>query len=158
MDDNMRMNDGQELPTDQVATPAEQAIDPTDQVATPADQAIDPADQVVTPAEQAAAADEMDWRFGATAPVESPVKKRGVGGFFAIFGAVFGVCVLLLIGVICLGDGSFQIIRNLRTERVIYVREDDGTSGLLTPNEAAHKVAASTVTITRPRNPLPSPI
>lgn len=102
------------------------------------------------PARQASApvSPSVDWRFGEGAKDAAPKKrKNGYGGFFAMFGAVVGVCMLLLIGVICLGDGSFQIIRNLKTERVVYVREDDGSSGLLTPNEAAQKISASTVTI-----------
>ena len=141
MDENMRTNDGQELPADQVAEPA-------DQVAEPVDQTAEANDQADVPAEQADAPVAMDWRFGAsTKAAEPPAKREGIGGFFVVFGAVFGICVLLLIGVICLGDGSFQIIRKVQTERVVYVREDDGTSGLLTPNEAAQKVAASTVTI-----------
>ncbi|MBQ9098446.1 MAG: trypsin-like peptidase domain-containing protein [Clostridia bacterium] len=87
----------------------------------------------------------VDWQFGAE---PSDAKKRpGKGAFFAIFGAVFGVCLLLLAVTLWLGDEGFQIIRNIYNERVIYVRQDDGTSGLLTPNEAADKVKKSTVTI-----------
>ena len=148
MDENMRTNDGQELPADQVAEPVDQAAEPNDQAAEPVDQTAEANDQADVPAEQTDAPVAMDWRFGASAKAaEPPAKRKGIGGFFAVFGAVFGICVLLLIGVICLGDGSFQIIRKVQTERVVYVREDDGTSGLLTPNEAAQKVAASTVTI-----------
>ena len=133
MDDEMRKNE--DPSAEQEPTAAE-----------PMAASADPAD---VPAAQVSAPVEPDWRFGEAFPKSALKKKRsGYGSFFAIFGAVLGVCVLLLIGVICLGDGSFQIIRNLRTERVVYVREDDGTSGLLTPNEAAHKVKASAVSIT----------
>ena len=81
----------------------------------------------------------LSWDFGK--------KKQGSAkAFFAVFGAVFGACVLMLIATLFLGDG-FNIIKTLYTERVIFVREDDGTSGLLTPNEAADVVKKSTVTI-----------
>lgn len=93
------------------------------------------------------------WGFGdqnavlQTQPKKEKKKKTGQIAFFAVFGAIFGICVLLLFLTLWLGDEGFEIIRNIKTERVIYVREDDGTSGMLTPNEAADKVAASTVTV-----------
>ncbi|MBQ8356856.1 MAG: trypsin-like peptidase domain-containing protein [Clostridia bacterium] len=107
------------------------------------------------PATEAPSSPPPAWNFGtpsAVPPIKDPAderkkKKRGMGAFFAVFGGIFGICVLLLVLTLWLGDEGFQIIRNLYTERVIYVREDDGTSGLLTPNEAADAVKKSTVTI-----------
>lgn len=96
---------------------------------------------------------ELAWGFGqqnAVLPIESPKKKKrtaGQGAFFAVFGGIFAICLLLLFFTLWLGDAGFEIIRNLYTERVIYVREDDGKSGMLTPNEVAQKVGASTVTV-----------
>ena len=78
------------------------------------------------------------------------VPDRGKGGyvrFFAIFGGVFAVCVALLIATLFLGEGGFTVIRELYNERVVYVREDDGTGGLLTPNEVADVIKRSTVTV-----------
>lgn len=94
----------------------------------------------------------LAWGFGERNAVlqtepKKEKKKTGQIAFFAIFGAIFGICVLLLFLTLWLGDGGFEIIRNIKSERVVYVREDDGTSGLLTPHEAAQKVGASTVTI-----------
>ncbi len=95
----------------------------------------------------------LAWGFGdqnavlQIEPKKEKKKKTGQIAFFTVFGAIFGICVLLLCLTLWLGDEGFEIIRNIRSERVVYVREDDGTSGLLTPNEAAHKVAASTVTV-----------
>ena len=76
-----------------------------------------------------------------------PQKKGGGLRFFAVFGGVFAICVALLVATLFLGDGGFTVIRKLYNERVIYVREDDGTSGLLTPNEAADVIKKSTVTV-----------
>ncbi|MBQ8341584.1 MAG: trypsin-like peptidase domain-containing protein, partial [Clostridia bacterium] len=109
-----------------------------------------PADGSVPPVQQLPPVAAPGWRFGESAsdaPPKEKKRKNGQLGFFAIFGAVFGVCVLLLVLVLCIGDGAFRVVRELQTERVVYVRQDDGTSGLLTPNEAAHKVSASTVTV-----------
>jgi S1-C subfamily serine protease len=149
MEDDVRINAEQSVePAEQTVEPAEQVDGSAEQAAEPAEQAAEPAEQTAEPAGQAVPS--PDWRFGEGGEPPAPTKRKrsGNGGFFAVFGAVFGVCLLLLIGVICLGDGSFQIVRNLKTERVVYVREDDGSSGLLTPNEAADRIAASTVSIT----------
>ncbi len=89
---------------------------------------------------------ELQWGFGAdsAAPERKNVKT---GVFFAVFGGVIGLCLLLLAGVMFLGDNGIDIIKTLYNERVVYVREDDGTSGLLTPQEAADAVRKSTVTV-----------
>ena len=108
MDENMRTNDGQELPADQVAEPVDQAAEPVDQAAEPVDQAAEPNDQAAEPVDQTTEANDqadvpagqadapvaMDWRFGASAKAaEPPAKRKGIGGFFAVFGVVFGICV-----------------------------------------------------------------
>ena len=76
---------------------------------------------------------------------ETP-RRGGMGAFFAIFGGVLAICVALLVATLFLGNG-FNFIKTLHSERVVYVREDDGTSGLLTPNEVADVVRRSTVTV-----------
>ena len=86
-----------------------------------------------------------DWGFGGTVD-ESPKKGSGQKQFFTMFGAIFGICLVLLCLTLILGDG-FQIVRNITKDHYVYVREDDGTSGLLTAQEAADKVRKSTVTI-----------
>ena len=55
-------------------------------------------------------------------PKQGPKKERK-GAFFAVFGAVIGVCALLLLAVMFLGNGGFDIVRTLRTERTIFVRD-----------------------------------
>ena len=96
-----------------------------------------------TPSETPTPAREPAWDFG-----KEPAPKRGgTGKFFAVFGGIFALCVCLLVAALFLGDRGLRITRTLHTERTIYVREDDGTSGLLTPSEAADLVRRSTVTI-----------
>ena len=46
-----------------------------------------------------------------------------------------------------MGEGGFQIIRTLHSERIVYVHEYDSESGLLPPHEAADIVKKSTLTI-----------
>lgn len=67
--------------------------------------------------------------------------------FAILFGVFGGVCVLLLLLTFFLGNAGFRITREVHTERTVYVREYDSTSGLLTPNEAADIGRKSTVTI-----------
>ena len=94
------------------------------------------------------------------APCEEPVrfdfgvgdapaqgKTSGKGAFFAIFGSVLTLCLALLVLLLFVGENGIRIFRTLHTERVVYVREDDGTSGLLTPQEAADVIRKSTVTV-----------
>ncbi len=75
--------------------------------------------------------------------------RRSKRVFVTLFCAVFGFCLLLLCGLLFLGDGGFSVIKTqlLQKERIVYVREYDEESGLLTPNEAAHVIAKSTVTV-----------
>ena len=87
----------------------------------------------------------ISWDFGRTETL--PVKKESKRPFFAVFGSVVAVCLALLTLVLFMGEGGFQIIRTLYTERVVYVREYDNESGLLTPNEAADVIKKSTVTV-----------
>lgn len=84
------------------------------------------------------------WDFRA-APVPTPKESKRT--FFAVFGGVVALCLALLTLVLFMGEGGFQIIRTLYNERVVYVREYDEQSGLLTPNEAADVIKKSTVTI-----------
>lgn len=101
----------------------------------------------VEQAEEPAAdpAPTVDWSFGG-AVNESPKRGGGQKQFFIMFGVIFGICLALLCLTLLIGDG-FQIVRNITKDHYVYVREDDGTSGLLTPQEAADKVKRSTVTV-----------
>ncbi len=91
----------------------------------------------------------LDWQYGAPAPFV-PVavsNKKTYLKFGIAFGAVILVCFSLLFAALILGNEGFHIVREVKTERVVYVREYDSASGLLTPNEAAHEIAKSTVTV-----------
>ena len=89
-----------------------------------------------------------DWSFGAEAQQETACcNKRGLKGFFAIFGGLFLVCVLLLGLTFWLGDAGFKIIREVYFDRTVYVREDGTVVGTYTPGEVAEKLSASTVTV-----------
>ena len=101
------------------------------------------ADTDEAPANTPAPAGEPAWDFGK----EPAPKHGGTGKFFAVFGGVFALCVCLLVAALFLGDRGLRITRTLHTERTVFVREDDGTSGLLTPNEVADRVRRSTVTV-----------
>lgn len=74
-------------------------------------------------------------------------KRNGNRAFFAVFAAIFGVCILILLLTLFLGDAGFKIIKKVETERIVYVRQYDSESGLLTPNEAADRVRRSTVSV-----------
>ncbi len=96
--------------------------------------------------ESAKEQDALSWSFGEGEDAPQP-KHRKTGVFFAVFGGVVGLCFLLLIGLLFLGENGIDVIKTLYNERLIFVREDDGTSGLLTPQEAADLVRRSTVTV-----------
>ena len=85
--------------------------------------------------------------FGAAGASEKERKKTGKIAFFAIFGGVLLLCLSLLALVLFTGSDGIRIFKTLHTERVVYVREDDGTSGLLTAQETADVMRRSTVTI-----------
>lgn len=89
---------------------------------------------------------EKPWDFG-EAPAQKAQGKHGMIGFFGLFGCAFAVCMVMLALVLLLGDGRYEIVRNIIQERIVYVRQDDGTSGLLTPNEVAEKAKQYTVTV-----------
>lgn len=96
--------------------------------------------------EQASCEEAVRFDFGAgDAPSEK--KKSGKLAFFAIFGSVLTVSLALLVLLLFVGENGIRIFRTLHTERVVFVREDDGTGGLLTPQEAAGVVRKSTVTV-----------
>ncbi|MBE6595358.1 MAG: PDZ domain-containing protein [Ruminococcaceae bacterium] len=169
MEDEKRLNeDACSLPEEVAEAPAELETNETPS-ASDAPVSLEAESAAILPAEEAAAqeadaeeaaAEEVpakeapvapaispDWQFGTSAP--APVARKTHQGrpFLITFIAVFAVCVLLLIGTFLLGDGSFEIIRTVFTERTVYVREYDSESGLLTPNEAADVVRKSTVTV-----------
>lgn len=108
------------------------------------------AKQTDVPAEQTTenvvSASAPDWTFGGSVSVKKE-KTSGQKQFFLMFGVIFGICLLLLALTMFLGNGGIQLVRNITKERIIYVRNDDGSSGLLTPQEAADKVGKSTVTV-----------
>lgn len=87
------------------------------------------------------------WDFGEESAVAPKKKKTGRIAFLAIFGSVLLICLALLVLVLFVGENGIRIFRTLHTERVVYVREEDDASGLLTPQEAADVVRKSTVTI-----------
>ncbi len=78
---------------------------------------------------------------------EKKPKGERKGTFFAVFGAVVGVCALLLFAVLFLGEGGFDIVRTLRSERTVFVRDGLPDDGMLTPSEAAYAVQKYTVSI-----------
>ncbi len=88
-----------------------------------------------------------DWQFGDPPATEKTAKKQSGSAFGIAFGSVIGVCILLLAITLLLGEGNFQILRTIFTERTVFVREYDSSSGLLTPEEAGHVVKQSTVTV-----------
>lgn len=98
-------------------------------------------------ADAAQSADAPTWAFGAAEASAAKEKRSGKVAFFAIFTSVLAICLALLILLLFVGENGIRIIRTLYTERVIYVRDEDGTSGLLTPQEAADVVRRSTVTV-----------
>ena len=110
---------------------------------TPAPEEAQAPEATQAPAEVQAPAGSVSWNFER----EPTPKSGGTGKFFAVFGGVFALCICLLVAALFLGDRGLRITRTLHTERTVYVREDDGTSGLLTPNEAADRVRRSTVTV-----------
>lgn len=88
----------------------------------------------------------LAFDFGKNA--SSPAVARGGARTFAIlFGVVTGVCAILLFLTLWLGNSGFRIIRQVETDRTVYVREYDSESGLLTPNEVADIGRRSTVTV-----------
>ncbi len=87
------------------------------------------------------------WDFGERAASRSKKKKIERVAFFTIFGSVLAICLALLVLLLFVGENGIRLFRTLHTERVVYVREDDGSSGILTPQEAADVVRKSTVTV-----------
>lgn len=86
----------------------------------------------------------FDFGVGASAKTESRGSRKTFAILFSVFG---GVCALLLLLTFVLGDAGFRIIRQIHTERTVYVREYDSESGLLTPNEVADIGRKATVTV-----------
>lgn len=104
-----------------------------------------PAEKQETSAAAGETAPVLPFDFGApAAAAESRGSKKTFALLFAVFG---GVCALLLLLTFALGNAGFKIIRQVNTERTVYVREYDSESGLLTPNEVADLGRKSTVTV-----------
>ncbi len=87
------------------------------------------------------------FAFGENDPHERKQKKAGRILFFSVFGSVLVICLALLVLLLFVGENGIHIFRTLHSERVVFVREDDGTSGLLTPQQAADVIRKSTVTV-----------
>lgn len=99
--------------------------------------------------ESATPAVSLDWKFGtdvANAPAQ--VGKQSSKRFFGVFGAVVAICMALLVVTLFLGDAGIKIYRTVTNERTVFVKEqNDGTSGLLAPEEVADLIKKSTVTV-----------
>lgn len=145
---------GESLPAEEQTEPAasaEEALagetrESQEDVTGEADGREDPSIEKTLAAESTEAP-AVEWRFGEGAVEEKSKKGSGQKQFFILFGVVFGICLLLLILTMFLGNGGIQLVRNITKERIVYVRNDDGSSGLLTPQEAADKIKRSTVTV-----------
>ena len=87
------------------------------------------------------------WSFGEADVQEKKKGRAGKIAFLSVFGSVLVICLALLVLLLFVGENGIHIFRTLHSERVVYVREDDGTSGLLTPQEVADVMRRSTVTV-----------
>ena len=91
-----------------------------------------------------------NWRFGAPDPAkeqERKERKKGMIGFFAVFGSVMLCCILLLFLTLWLGNAGFNITETVNYERTVYVREDGTVVGTYTPGEVVDLLSPSTVTV-----------
>lgn len=94
-----------------------------------------------------------NWGYGARPqrPPEDPEQKknsrRGTVGFFAVFGGVLLVALLLLFLTLFLGEGGFSVTENVNIDRTVYVREDGTVVGKYTPGEVVDLLSPSTVTV-----------
>ena len=87
----------------------------------------------------------LSWQFG-DRPAEAPAEKTRSGRFYGVFAAFVALSLAILILLLFVGQAGIKIYRTITNERTVYVR--DGVDGdLLTPEEAAAVVRASTVTI-----------
>ena len=90
----------------------------------------------------------LSWSFGAGQSTSEPSRKaRGAGRFAGVFAAVVAVTLALLVVLLLLGDTGIRIYRTLTYERTVFVREEDTDGTMLSPEEAAALVRASTVTV-----------
>lgn len=93
----------------------------------------------------------LHWEFGAppaTAEPTVPERSHATRRFIGVFAAVTAVFLAVLIALLFIGDAGIKIYRTVTLERTVFVKEkDDGTSGLLAPEEAAEVVKQSTVTV-----------
>jgi len=86
----------------------------------------------------------IGWDFGERQAPPRPFAKRK---FFLMFGAVFGVCAILLALTLWIGDTGFKIVKTVQHERTVYVNPEGEISGTLSSSEVADRVRASTVTV-----------
>ena len=97
--------------------------------------------------ELAAEPEVLDFAFGKKEMPALEQPRSGKRAFFAIFGGVVFVCLALLVLLLFVGNDGIRIFKTLYSERVVYVRENDAESGLLTPQETADLIRKSTVTV-----------
>lgn len=100
------------------------------------------ADAAVTPEAQM----PLDWRFGERSAAPSPEKHRA-WRFYGLFAATLAVTLAVLVLLLFVGETGIKIYRTVTNERTVFVRENGTDGKLLTPEEAADLVRASTVTV-----------
>ena len=93
----------------------------------------------------------LHWEFG-EAPVAAPqtasAPTHATRRFVGVFAAVTAVFLAVLVVLLLIGDTGIKIYHTVTHERTVFVKDhDDGTSGLLAPEEAAEVVKQSTVTV-----------
>ncbi len=113
-------------------------------------------DEAPAQADEAQTEEPAETEEAALPPVQiepvwgAPVQERrrlGLAGFFAIFGSVVGLCVILLIALLLMGENGIRFSQNVTYERVVYVREDGTIVGKYTPGEVVDTLSESTVTV-----------
>lgn len=106
-----------------------------------------------TPAAGEPEAPKYVWTYESQLNAEKDRKKkdgkRGALIYAIIVTSVFAVCFAILAAVLAFGyiSGFTTRTETVYVDRVVYVRQDDGSSGILTVQEIAAKVTPSTVAI-----------
>lgn len=88
----------------------------------------------------------LSWQFGERVAPPTGAKRKS-GRFYGVFAAVVATTLALLVLLLFVGETGIRIYRTITNERTVFVREDGTAEGLLTPEEAADVVRASTVTV-----------
>ena len=88
----------------------------------------------------------LSWQFGERVAPQAGAKRKS-GHFYGVFAAVVAITLALLVLLLFVGETGIRIYRTITNERTVFVREDGTAEGLLTPEEAADAVRASTVTV-----------